>query len=134
MSPHAPLLKQIPESLQDLSFWLDKKGQDSIMNYNSYTCTEDITATNFGLLGSFQDVWEEDAWKNIRKGIAVQGRKMDWVRLRTKWLREYWTKELRLFHANFLFYSSSPWKMEAICSSETSSELRWTTLLCIPDV
>jgi hypothetical protein len=36
------------------------------------------------LRGSLQDVWEEDAWENIRKGIAVQGRNMDWVRLRTK--------------------------------------------------
>jgi hypothetical protein len=28
MSPHAPLLKQIPVSLQDLSFWPDNKGQE----------------------------------------------------------------------------------------------------------
>jgi hypothetical protein len=63
MSPHAPLLKQIPVSLQDLSFWPDNKDQDSIMSHNSYTSTfaGDITATNFGLRGSLQDVWEEDA-------------------------------------------------------------------------
>jgi hypothetical protein len=59
MRPHAPLLKQIPVSLQDLSFWPYNKGQNSIMSYNSYTCifADDITPTNFGVRGSFQDVW-----------------------------------------------------------------------------
>jgi hypothetical protein len=36
MSPHAPTLKQIRLSLQDISQWPGNKFEDSMMSYNAH--------------------------------------------------------------------------------------------------